>query len=204
MTKIAVFVSGRGSNFKALSSKLSTSGVDAEIALLAANKECPAAEFARSLGIETCLVSNAPGNGFLSYEELLTKMLEKKIGLVVLAGFMKKLPDKIVEAFSGKIINIHPALLPSFGGKGMYGMNVHRAVFESSAKFSGATVHFVDKIYDHGKIIDQSIVDIHNVVSPEEIADAVLKKEHELLPKVVVNFVNGKIKIINGRIIVED
>jgi folate-dependent phosphoribosylglycinamide formyltransferase PurN len=91
-------------------------------------------------------------------------------------------------------------LLPSFGGKGMYGINVHKAVFNSSVKISGATVHFVDKIYDHGKIIDQRKVDISDVKTPEEIAARVLKIEHELLPYVVEKFSENKIIIKDNRV----
>ncbi len=108
----------------------------------------------------------------------------------------------MVQFYSGKIINIHPALLPAFGGAGMYGLNVHKAVFESSAKVSGATVHFVDEKYDNGKIIAQQCVDISNVKSPEEIAGLVLKIEHKLLPEVILAFAEGRIKIINQRVVV--
>ena len=113
--------------------------------------------------------------------------------LIVLAGFLKKIPDILIEAFTDRIINIHPALLPSFGGKGMFGINVHKAVFQKSAQLSGATVHFVDKIYDNGKIIAQESVDISDVYSPEEIAERVLKVEHSLLPKVIKKFSEKKV-----------
>jgi folate-dependent phosphoribosylglycinamide formyltransferase PurN len=122
----------------------------------------------------------------------------------LLAGFLKKISDEFVDAFENKIINIHPALLPSFGGKGMYGINVHKAVFDSSAKISGATVHFVDKIYDNGKIIAQKAVDISHVNNPEEIAEKVLEVEHELLPFVVEKFADYKIKIVNNRVLILD
>ncbi len=201
MTKIAVFVSGRGSNFKAIYQKLKESGASGSIVILVSNKECPALEFARENGIAVRLVSTVDKSGFVTYRQLLTEFKELGIGLIVLAGFLKKIPDEFIDEFPDKIINVHPALLPSFGGKGMYGMNVHRAVFKSSAKFSGATVHYVDKIYDHGKIIEQGIVDIHDVESPEEIAERVLKIEHEIFPEVVLAFVEGRIKLKDERII---
>jgi folate-dependent phosphoribosylglycinamide formyltransferase PurN len=108
----------------------------------------------------------------------------------------------LIENFENRIINIHPALLPSFGGKGMYGMNVHRAVFNSSAKVSGATVHMVDKTYDTGKIIAQRCVDISDVKSPDEIAERVLKIEHQLLPEVLKAFTEDRVKIESDRIII--
>ncbi len=198
--KIAVFVSGRGSNFESLQTKLKKNEEKAEIVCVVANKECAAVETAKKWNIETCLVSGKKKEGFLDYVELNDKLLDLKIDLIVLAGFLKKVPDFIVEKFHHRIINIHPALLPSFGGKGMFGMNVHTAVFNSGAKVSGATVHFVDKIYDHGEIIAQECVDISDVRSPEEIAEKVLRIEHMLLPKVVMKFIENKIYFINNRV----
>ena len=135
-----------------------------------------------------------------SYEKLVEQFQLIPIHLVVLAGFIKKIPDYFIEEYENRIINIHPALLPSFGGEGMYGINVHKAVFNSSVKISGATVHFVDKIYDHGKIIDQRKVDISDLKTPEEIAARVLKIEHELLPYVVEKFSENKIIIKDNRV----
>jgi folate-dependent phosphoribosylglycinamide formyltransferase PurN len=120
--------------------------------------------------------------------------------LIVLAGFLKLIPPDFIERFKNRVINIHPALLPSFGGKGMYGMNVHKAVFESSAKISGATVHIIDNTYDTGKIIAQKSVDISDVNSPEEIAERVLNIEHYLLPFVIGKFADKKIKLVNNKI----
>ena len=128
------------------------------------------------------------------------KLILFKIDLVVLAGFLKLIPKEIVSHFDRHIINIHPALLPSFGGKGMYGINVHKAVFDSSAKVSGATIHFVDANYDTGKIIIQKCVDISDVKTPEEIAEKVLKIEHDILPYTVEKFAENKIRIIDNRV----
>ncbi|RMD48394.1 MAG: phosphoribosylglycinamide formyltransferase [Ignavibacteria bacterium] len=202
MTKIAVFVSGRGSNFKALHDYLSTSGSGGEIVRVVSNKVCPALEYAREIGIPYSLVAEKSKEDFIDYESLLKEFKELNVRLIVLAGFLKKIPDMFIDGFDGNIINIHPALLPAFGGKGMYGMNVHKAVFESSAKYSGATVHFVDKVYDHGKIIDQAIVDIHDVSSPEEIAARVLEQEHKLLPRVVSAILSDRVKIVNNRVVI--
>lgn len=204
MTKIAVFVSGRGSNLMALNSQLKQFPGKGEVTLVVSNKSCPALQYAKSEGISIRLVSKEPAEGFVTYDELTDEMNQREIGLIVLAGFLKKIPDNMIDEFSGKIINIHPALLPAFGGKGMYGMNVHRAVFKSSAKYSGASVHFVDKIYDHGKIIDQTVVDIHDVKSPEEIAERVLEVEHRLLPETVLKLIDNKITISKNRIIIKD
>lgn len=203
MLKIAAFVSGRGSNLKSVYGKVSKEKIEL-CAVISDNKDCPAVNFASQNNIPVFFVSNKPKEGFIVYSELISFLKEFSIDLVLLAGFLKKISDEFVDAFENKIINIHPALLPSFGGKGMYGINVHKAVFDSSAKISGATVHFVDKIYDNGKIIAQKAVDISRVNNPEEIAEKVLEVEHELLPFVVEKFADDKIKIVNNRVLILD
>jgi formyltetrahydrofolate-dependent phosphoribosylglycinamide formyltransferase len=203
MLKIAAFVSGRGSNLKSVYSKVSKEKISL-CAVISDNKDCPAVNFASQNNIPVFFVSNKPKEGFVVYPELISLLKGFSIDLILLAGFLKKISDEFVDAFENKIINIHPALLPSFGGKGMYGINVHKAVFDSSAKISGATVHFVDKIYDNGKIIAQKAVDISHVNNPEEIAEKVLEVEHELLPFVVEKFADYKIKIVNNRVLILD
>ncbi len=201
MINIAVFVSGRGSNFRAINEKVSGDKIKI-VALVSNHIDCEAVDYAMRNNIPVFFVAEKTSGKFISYDELTNIFKDKNIELIVLAGFLKKLPDKFVDSFEYKIINIHPALLPAFGGKGMYGLNVHNAVFNSSAKVSGATVHFVDKIYDNGKIIMQKCVDISDVKSPHEIAERVLKIEHEILPYVVQKFADGKIIIEDNRVII--
>lgn len=203
MFKIAVFVSGRGSNLKAILDANSKNYLNIEVAAIVSDKsDCPAIETAKNYSIPAYFVSKVEKSGFLSYSELAQILIEKAVDLIVLAGFLKKIPDEFIDAFPEKIINIHPALLPGFGGPGMYGTHVHAAVFTSSAKVSGATVHFVDKIYDHGKIISQRAVDISDVRSPEEIAARVLRIEHELLPYTVKKFSENKIVCEENRVFI--
>jgi formyltetrahydrofolate-dependent phosphoribosylglycinamide formyltransferase len=190
MFKLAVFVSGRGSNLKSLFERIDKKEIKIS-AVVSNKKNCGAVEFAIQNSIPVFFVSDNSGNDFLDYIDLVKELKKKEIDLIVLAGFLKKIPDDFIDHFEKKIINIHPALLPKYGGAGMYGMNVHRAVFENKEKYSGATVHFVDKIYDHGEIIEQQIVDISDAKSPEEIAHKVLEIEHELLPKVVEKIAAG-------------
>ncbi|MDZ7765489.1 MAG: phosphoribosylglycinamide formyltransferase [Melioribacteraceae bacterium] len=202
MIKLAVFVSGRGSNLKSIVKDIDENRLDAKILAVVSNKsDCPALNYSKQQSIPTYVVSSKAGSDFIDYDQLKRKLDETKIDLIVLAGFLKKIPDDFVDAFENRIINIHPALLPSFGGMGMYGMNVHKAVYESSAKVSGATVHFVNKIYDEGLIIAQDAVDISDVKSPEEIAERILKVEHSLLPRVIKLFAEDKIKIIENRVV---
>lgn len=201
MYKIAVFVTGRGSNLKAIINSIENDMNKVEVCAVVSSKpECGAVEFSKQKGIPCFLLSNTSKDGFVDYDQLKNILFEKKIDLIVLAGFLKKIPENFIEAFEYKIINIHPALLPSFGGKGMYGINVHTAVFEKSAQISGPTVHFVDKVYDNGKIIAQKAVDISQVKTPEEIAALVLKEEHKLLPFVIKKFSENKIEIKNNRV----
>ena len=123
-----------------------------------------------------------------------------KPDLIVLAGYVKLIPTELTEQYPNKIINIHPALLPSFGGKGMFGMNVHNAVFNSSVKVSGATIHFVNERYDEGLIINQMAISILEAKSAEEIAEKVLEIEHRLLPETIELFADNRINIENRRV----
>jgi len=196
--KIAVFVSGRGSNLQAILDSEDLKNKVTVKAVVSDKKECAAFLIAEKYSIPYYSITQ------VGYEELVELFVQNQIGLIVLAGFLKLIPSDFVDKFMGRIINIHPALLPAFGGKGMYGMNVHTAVFKSSVKVSGASVHFVDNTFDTGPIIAQKCVDISDVKSPEEIAGKVLKIEHFILPFVIGKFADNKIKEIDNRIILED
>lgn len=131
---------------------------------------------------------------------LLNFLSKHHCNLIVLAGYLKLVPEALITAFPDSIINIHPALLPFFGGKNMYGKHVHKAVFDSGMKVSGATVHFVSPEYDRGLIIAQRTCDISGAKTPEEIAGLVLKIEHTLLPEVVKAFCENRINITNDKV----
>jgi len=183
-TRLAVFCSGRGSNFKALFHAIIERELPAEIVLCVSNHaECGAMEFAREYGIEALHLSEKQ---FGSHGEFARAMLdalrERRIELILLAGYMRKVPDEVVAAWPEKIVNIHPALLPQFGGQGMYGMRVHEAVIASGETRSGATVHFVNEEYDKGRIIKQNHVPVLPDDTPESLAERVLRCEHRLYP----------------------
>ena len=197
---IVVFVSGRGSNLEAILNSELLKGKIKVKAVVSDKLLCAAFEIAKRNSISTYTVGDK--EGCIGYSSLGDILVSQNTDLIVLAGFLKLIPGSIISEYKNKIINIHPALLPSFGGKGLYGMSVHKAVFESSAKVSGATVHFVDETYDTGRIIAQKCVDISDVISPEDIAGRVLEAEHKLLPFVISKFAEGKIKIVNSRVIV--
>ena len=180
---IAVFASGRGSNFEAVFSKIQAGEIRAKIkCLISNNPEAPALEFAKKNGISAFAIDI---KSVASTKQFLKILEDNKISLIVLAGYMKLIPNEVVERFQNKIINIHPALLPAFGGKGCYGMNVHKKVIKSGVKYTGATVHFVNNNYDEGQIIAQEIVSVLPEDTPEDVAQRVLKVEHNLLPQVV-------------------
>lgn len=201
MLNTVFFVSGKGSNLKSCYEKIPKDKIRI-CAVVSDKKNCDAVQFAVQNEIPVYLVNSKNQTGFFNYVELIQQLKKIPADLIVLAGFLKMIPDVFVDEFENRIINIHPALLPSFGGEGMYGMNVHRAVFDSSAKISGATVHFVDKVYDHGKIIAQRSVDISDVQNPDEIAERVLNLEHELLPYVIQKIAENKIVINQNRVII--
>ncbi|MEI7811905.1 MAG: phosphoribosylglycinamide formyltransferase [Ignavibacteria bacterium] len=203
MLNLAVFVSGRGSNLKAVIEAIENRKLRATIKAVFTDKAgCGASDIAIDHSIPVYNISESEKMEHYKFDRLAIFLKSFSIELIVLSGFVKKIPDKIVEKYQNKIINIHPALLPSFGGAGMYGINVHKAVFNSSAKVSGATVHFVDKVYDNGKIIAQRAVDISDVNSPEEIAEKVLELEHSLLPFVIEKISQNKVVIKDNRVIV--
>jgi formyltetrahydrofolate-dependent phosphoribosylglycinamide formyltransferase len=194
---IAVFVSGRGSNLQAILDSECTREIVFVKAVISDKIDCAAFQIAAKKNIPTFTIGKMPGS--ISYSELISSLKKLDVEFVVLAGFLKLIPIEFLRSFQNKIINIHPALLPSYGGPGMYGMNVHRAVFKSGDKYSGATIHLVDEHYDSGKIIAQDTIDISDVNSPEELADKVLEIEHKLLPSILRKIAEGKVDIKNSK-----
>lgn len=192
--KLAVFVSGSGSNLQSLIDSSKKGELAAEVVLVVSNKKkAYGLERARKAGIGTfvCRVKD-----FASKEEAESKLIEtlriKQVEYIALAGYLRLLPDSIVTGYRGKITNIHPALLPKYGGKGMYGHFVHEAVLAAGDTESGATVHLVDEIYDHGKILMQEKVPVEPGDTPEALAARVLKVEHRIYPKALENLIQGK------------
>jgi phosphoribosylglycinamide formyltransferase-1 len=183
-TRIAVFCSGVGSNFQAIFHALKKKQLNAEIVLCLSNRlQCGAIEFARQNCIATVHLSESQ---FASFDEFAAAMVgcltEQCVDIIVLAGYMRKVPEAVVAAFQDRIINIHPALLPKFGGEGMYGIHVHTAVLEAGETESGATVHLVNDEYDKGRILMQRHVPVLPDDTPERLAARVLACEHTLYP----------------------
>jgi phosphoribosylglycinamide formyltransferase-1 len=179
---IAVLASGAGSNFQALVDAL-PQGAPGRVALVVSNRaDAGVMEKARRAGIATGTIAKDGEDA-----AALTALLRTHaIDLIILAGYLKRVPDSVVAAWRGRVLNIHPALLPAFGGEGMYGRRVHEAVLKSGARVTGATVHVVDEVYDHGPIVAQWPVPVRHGDTPETLAERVLAIEHRLLPAVVV------------------
>ena len=179
--RIAVAISGRGSNLEALLNALRP-GAPAEIILVLSDRpDAAGLALARARKIPPEVLSNP------SDSSLWLSLLERhSVELVVLAGYLKLVPPQVIAAYRGRILNIHPALLPSFGGKGMFGRRVHEAVLASGATESGATVHLVDEVYDHGSVLAQVRVPVLPGDTADRLAKRVLEVEHRLLPAVVL------------------
>ena len=201
MKNIAIFVSGGGSNFKAIHYKIQKGEIPGEIVLVVSNNpNCSAIKFAEENSIPIFIINAARYPNSHARDEFLTETcLKAEIDLICLAGYMKMLPQNFVKQYENKILNIHPGLLPEFGGKGFFGMRVHEAVINSGKRESGATVHFVDEIYDHGPVILQKKVEVLETDNAETLAARILKLEHELFPEVVKAFCENKIIMENNK-----
>ena len=183
--RVAVLVSGGGSNLQALIDYLGALGDAraADIVLVASNRrEAGALARARAANIPTAIIRSSRD---ASGEPLLTLLEGHAIDLVVCAGYLQLVPADVTQAFRGRIVNVHPAPLPQFGGAGMYGRHVHRAVLDAAAMFSGPTVHFVDEQYDHGGTIAHWPVPVLPADDEHALAARVLRAEHLLLPRAV-------------------
>lgn len=203
MMNIAVLVSGGGTNLQAL--------IDAEkrgeikngriICVISSKDGVYALERAKNNGIKTKVIPRAEFADIKSYTKAVTDaLLEEKADLVVYAGFMTILDKQIVNAFPYKMMNVHPALIPSFCGKGFYGLHVHEAVLESGVKLTGATVHFVTEECDGGPIIIQKAVDVQSGDTPEILQKRVMEQcEWKILPQAVSLFCEGRIVVKNNK-----
>ena len=195
MKKIAVFASGSGSDFQSV--------IDAnerekfcEISLLVASKEgIYAIERAKKHGIDHIVRSKKDfSSPEAMFEDIIAELKKRGVDYIVLAGYLSMITPNFVRAFPDRIINIHPSLIPSFCGKGNYGLNVHRAALEYGVKISGLTVHFVDEQYDSGAIILQRAVEVKDDDTPETLQTRILEEEHRALPEAVRLLTTGKLK----------
>jgi len=200
--RLAVFASGRGSNFQAILKNIENGSLWARVVVVISNRsKAGALETAREYGIPDYHISP---KHFENEDDYVTRLLEvlKQHGteMIILAGYLKKVPVQIVREYRNKILNIHPALLPSFGGKGLYGHFVHEAVLDYGCRVSGATVHLVDEEYDHGPPIMQECVPVLDGDTPDTLAARVLQVEHKIFSQAIQLFAENRIVIEDRKV----
>lgn len=206
MLKLAVLVSGGGTNLQAVIDAIDNGTItNAEIkVVISNNKNAYALERANKHGLEAlCISPKDYENRALFNEAFLEKLNSYEVDLVVLAGFLVVIPEKMVQQYQNRIINIHPSLIPSFCGTGFYGLRVHEKALERGVKVTGATVHFVDEGTDTGPIILQKAVEIQQGDTPEVLQRRVMEQaEWVIMPKAIDLIANGKVSVVDGKVII--
>ncbi|NCC73028.1 MAG: phosphoribosylglycinamide formyltransferase [Sphingobacteriia bacterium] len=189
MTRIAIFASGNGTNAERIAAYFSGHS-QIRIALILSNrKDAYVLKRAENLGIPSKVFNRKM---FCQTHEVIQWLKDSSIHFIVLAGFLWLVPPEILNVYRGRIINIHPALLPDFGGKGMFGDAVHKAVLKAGVQTSGITIHYVDENYDHGNIIFQATCNVDIDDTPESLAEKIHQLEYKYYPVVIENIINGK------------
>lgn len=193
MLKIAVFVSGGGTDLQSIIDACQKGEINVDIRLVISNrKSAYGLERARNAGIRAEWLKDE--------DKIIEALQEEGVELIVLAGYLAIISERLINLYPNKIMNIHPSLIPSFCGPGFYGLHVHEAALKRGVKVSGATVHFVSPVVDGGPIILQEAVDISDLKTAEDIQARVLKLEHRLLPKAVGLFADNRIQVVDGRV----
>ena len=199
MFKIAVLISGGGSNLLSIINQIEEGNINAKIHCVISDRESAKGLLkAKEKGIDTFVISKKK-YGTKTSEKIL-ELLREKVDLIVLAVYLSILDGEILKEFKNKIINIHPSLIPSFSGNGMYGIKVHEAAIKKGVKFSGCTVHFVNEEVDGGAIINQALVPVYFEDTAKTLQERILIEEHKILPEVIKAFSLNKIKLENGKV----
>ena len=194
MVNIAVFVSGSGTNLQALIDACSNNEINGSIKLVVSNRK-------KAYGLERARLAGIKAEWIKDEDIIIKRLEEEQIDLIVLAGYLAIVSEKLISKFENKIINIHPSLIPSFCGEGYYGIHVHEACFKRGCKVSGATVHFVSSVVDGGPIILQRSIDISDCKTPEEIQEKILLNiEHKILKEAVALYCDNKLTVENERV----
>ena len=204
--RLAVFASGGGSNFGAMLKAIDAGRLDAVPVLLVADRPgTGAAEKAEARGVPVAVLPPADFAGEDAFADALLDVLHRHGAThVALAGYLKKVPARVVRAYRHRMLNVHPALLPAFGGKGLYGERVHQAVIEHGCRVSGATVHLVDEEYDTGPIVLQEPVPVLPDDTPRSLAARVLQVEHRIYPEALQLFAEGRVRVDGRRVLISD
>lgn len=190
--RLAVLASGTGTNFKAIAQACQSGDLNAKCSLLITNRHCGAIDIASQLDVSAEVLQPNNYNNYNLWDHEVSELLQNhNINLVILAGFLKKIGPKVLHNFSGKILNIHPALLPKYGGAGMYGENVHRAVIQAGEKVSGSSVHWVTENFDEGPIVNQFTVTVEDDETPESLSLKVRSKEPAFYVETIKQVLSG-------------
>lgn len=186
-SRLSVWVSGSGSNLERIIEACKNGEIPASVALVISDRPgILALERAAKHSIPSVVIAKKDYENEGGYALALMELLKKhRIDLICLAGYLRRVPDEVVRAFSGRILNLHPALLPKYGGKGFFGRTVHEAVLAAKEKETGATVHYVDEQYDHGSIIIQKKIPVLPTDTPETLAERVHQLEYEIYPEAI-------------------
>ncbi|MCF6465426.1 phosphoribosylglycinamide formyltransferase [Clostridium sp. Cult2] len=197
MVNIGVLISGSGTNLQAIIDNIKNGKIDGKLQIVISNrKDAYGLIRAKKAGIETIYINRKEFNSREEYnKKIIEELSKRKVELVVLAGYLNILSEEFIYRYRGRIINIHPSLIPSFCGKGCYGERVHEMALERGVKLTGVTVHFVDEGTDTGPIILQKAVEIKDNDTVESLKERVLKVEHELLPEAIRLFCEGRLAI---------
>jgi phosphoribosylglycinamide formyltransferase-1 len=201
---LAVFASGSGSNLEAILHAIEAGRLPASVALVVSNRaDAFALERARTRGISAATLDPTAFADEVTYLDALREILAShRVEFIALAGYMKKIPAPLVVEYRGRMLNVHPALLPAFGGPGMYGQRIHRAVIAYGVRWTGVTVHLVDESYDTGPVVLQEPVAVLPDDTPESLAARVLQVEHRLYPEALALFATDRIRVEGRRVFI--
>lgn len=206
--RIAALVSGhgRGTNMQSIIDACKDGVITGEVAVVVGvRSNAPAMERAAAAGVETMVINPKEFAASEDYDQALLQALNsRRIDLICLAGYMRKISQPVIDAYRNRIMNIHPALIPMFFGQGMYGSHVHEAAIERGVKFSGCTVHFVDEDYDTGPIVLQSVVSVMDEDTPETLAARILTEEHKTYTRAIQLFAEGRLKVVGRKVMTNE
>ena len=205
--KVAVLVSGGGTNLQAMLDRIDEkklTGVEISV-VIASNSKAYALERAKKKQIPTAVISKKAYTSLEAYDEaMLMSLQDFGAELVVAAGFLSMVGARVLRYYENRVINVHPSLIPSFCGKGMYGIKPHEAAIEKGVKISGATVHFLNEVYDEGPILHQKAVEVFPEDTPETLQERIMTEcEQVILPEAIQWIADGRVKIENGRVVIE-
>lgn len=185
MARIGILISGSGTNLQAIIDACETGQINGQVSLVISNKD-------EVYGLKRAENHNIPHHVSRDSEQILTLLDEAQIDLVVLAGYLRKIPKEMIDRYPNRIVNVHPSLIPAFAGKGFYGLKVHEAAIQRGVKVSGATVHLVNEDLDAGPILEQEAVGVLPDDTPEDLQSRVLEVEHRLLVQAIKKILEGE------------